>query len=120
MRNRIFRIGNRVSTPSGTGVVTLIDRSVSRPYKVRLDKDTSKFEWFFWSDLEPISEEEEIASLSKDIEKKMIDISTKTIADLVVMFVDPHPSLGYNMTIQELLSKLVESNDAFVLLNLKV
>ena len=36
------------------------------------------------------------------------------------MFVDPHPSLGYNMTIQELLSKLVESNDAFVSLNLKV
>jgi hypothetical protein len=113
MRNRIFRIGNRVSTPSGTGVVTLIDRSVSRLYKVRLDKDTSKFEWFFWSDLEPISEEEEIASLSKDIEKR-VEISTKQIADLVVMFVDPHPSLGYNMTIQELLSKLVESDDDFV------
>ena len=50
--------------------------------------------------------------------KKMIDISTKTIADLVVMFVDPHPSLGYNMTIQELISKLVESDDVFVSLDL--
>ena len=52
--------------------------------------------------------------------KQRVDISTKQIADLVVIFVDPHPSLNYNMTIQELLSKLVESDDDFVSLKVKV
>lgn len=123
MGNQIPRLGNRVITYSGTGVIVRIDRTVSRPYLVRFDKDTDKYEWFFKSDLKLITELDDIKLTQELVTKlsgtQIVGISTKQIADLVVLFVDPNPSLNYKMTIQDLLSKLVESENDYISIKAK-